>query len=189
MDPGESARQEVRPSAVRLKDLVFRHAVAEDAEPLAEFAARIYYETFAAVNTPENMQAYLAGAFTMPQLQSELSDPQASFLLSEAAGKLVGYAKLSAVEPPDCVTGEDPIELVRFYIDQSWHGSGLASALMELCLSEARQLGFKTMYLGVWEKNLRAQAFYRKWKFSRIGEHVFYMGDDPQIDWWMTRAI
>ena len=45
------------------------------------------------------------------------------------------------------------------------------------------------MYLGVWEKNLRAQAFYRKWKFSRVGEHVFYMGDDPQIDWWMTRAI
>jgi len=189
VDPGESAGREVRPHPVGLNDVVFRHAVAEDAEALAEFAARTYYETFAAVNTPENMQAYLATAFRMPQLQSELSDPQASFILSEAAGKFVGYAKLLADEPPDCVTGEDPIELVRFYIDQSWHGSGLAAALMELCLSEARQRGFRTMFLGVWEKNLRAQAFYRKWKFSRVGEHVFYMGDDPQIDWWMTRAI
>ena len=189
MDPGESAGQEVRPQTVRLNDVVFRHAVAEDAEALTEFAARIYYETFASVNTPENMQAYLATAFTLRQLQSELSDPQASFIISEAAGKLAGYAKLLADEPPDCVIGEDPIELVRFYIDQSWHGSGLAAALMELCLSEARQRGFRTMYLGVWEKNLRAQAFYRKWKFSRVGEHVFYMGNDPQIDWWMTRAI
>jgi ribosomal protein S18 acetylase RimI-like enzyme len=189
VDLGDSACQEVRPRAVRLNDVVFRHAIAEDAEALAEFAARIYYETFAAVNTPENMQAYLATAFTLPQLQSELSDRQASFLLCEAAGKLVGYAKLLADEPPDCVTGEDPIELVRFYIDQSWHGSGLAATLMELCLSEAKQRGFRTMYLGVWEKNLRAQAFYRKWNFSRAGEHVFYMGDDPQIDWWMTRAI
>jgi ribosomal protein S18 acetylase RimI-like enzyme len=189
VDPGKAAGQEVRPRTVRLNGVVFRHAVAEDAEALTEFAARIYYETFAAVNTAENMQAYLASAFTMPQLQSELSDRQAIFILSEADGKLVGYAKLLAAEPPDCVTGEDPIELVRFYIDQSWHGSGLAAALMELCLSEARQRGFRTMYLGVWEKNLRAQAFYRKWKFSRVGEHVFYMGDDPQTDWWMTRAV
>jgi RimJ/RimL family protein N-acetyltransferase len=113
---------------VGLNNVAFRHAVAEDAEALAEFAARIYYETFAAVNTPENMQAYLAAAFTLPQLQSELSNPQANFILSEAAGKLVGYAKLLADDPPNCVTGEGPIELVRFYIDQAWHGTGLASA-------------------------------------------------------------
>jgi ribosomal protein S18 acetylase RimI-like enzyme len=176
-------------SGEQVNNVVFRCGGAADAEALMEFAARIYYETFAAVNTPENMQAYLATAFTLPQLQSELGDPQASFIIVEADTKLVGYAKLLADRPPDCVTGEDPIELVRFYIDQSWHGSGLASALMELCLSEARQRGFRTMYLGVWEKNLRAQAFYRKWNFSRVGEHTFYMGDDPQIDWWMTRAI
>jgi ribosomal protein S18 acetylase RimI-like enzyme len=189
VDPGECAGEEMRRRTVGLNEVVFRHAAGEDAGALAEFAARIYYETFAAVNTPENMQAYLAEAFTLPQLQSELSNPQARFILSEATGKLIGYAKLLADQPPDCVTGEDPIELVRFYIDQAWQGTGLASALMELCVSEARQRGFRTMYLGVWEKNLRAQAFYRKWKFSRVGEHVFYMGDDPQIDWWMTRAI
>lgn len=172
-----------------MNNISFRPGVFADAEALVEFAARTYYETFAAVNTTENMQAYLAAAFTLPQMQSELSDPQASFILSEAGGKLVGYAKLLAGRPPDCVTDEDSIELVRFYIDQAWHGSGLASALMELCLSEAKERRFKTMYLGVWEKNLRAQAFYRKWNFSRVGEHVFYMGDDPQVDWWMTRAI
>ncbi len=176
-------------SGEKVKDVVFRHAVSSDAETLLEFAARIYYETFAEVNTPENMQAYLETAFTLPQLQSELGDPQASFIIVEADNKLIGYAKLLAEKPPDCVTGENPIELVRFYIDQSWHGSGLASELIELCLSEARQRGFRTMYLGVWEKNLRAQAFYRKWNFSCVGEHTFYMGDDPQIDWWMTRGI
>jgi len=169
--------------------MVFRHAVSDDAETLLEFAARTYYETFSPVNTPENMQAYMANAFTLPQFKAELSDPRAAFLLAEIDGRLSGYAKLLADKAPECVTGDRPIELVRFYIDLSWQGSGLASALMEACLAEAKSGGFKTIYLGVWEKNLRAGAFYRKWNFVRVGEHTFQMGDDPQVDWWMMRPL
>jgi diamine N-acetyltransferase len=169
--------------------ITLRHPDAGDTDRLVEFAARIYYETFASVNTPENMQAYLQSAFTAEQFKEEMADPGAVFLLAESGGHLCGYAKLLSGMPPECVTGENPIELVRLYIDSSWHGSGLASIMMEACLAEARQRGFKTMYLGVWEKNFRAQRFYRKWAFEHIGEHVFQMGDDPQIDWWMTRPL
>jgi ribosomal protein S18 acetylase RimI-like enzyme len=176
-------------SGRRINEVVFRHAVSEDAETLLEFAARTYYKTFSSANTPENMQAYMASSFTLSQFKAELSDPRAVFLLAEIEGHLSGYAKLLADKAPECVTGDAPIELVRFYVDHSWHGSGLASALMEKCLAEARQTGFKTIYLGVWEKNFRAQAFYRKWNFVRVGEHVFQMGDDSQLDWWMMRVI
>jgi GNAT superfamily N-acetyltransferase len=156
---------------------------------LLEFAARTYYQTFVSSNTLENMQAYIESAFTLPQITAELNDPHAIFILAEVEGQLAAYAKLLPDEAPECVTGDDPIELVRFYVDEPWHGSGLASALMELCLTEAIQCGFKTIYLGVWEKNFRAQAFYRKWDFVRVGEHIFQMGDDPQTDWWMMRAV
>jgi ribosomal protein S18 acetylase RimI-like enzyme len=166
-----------------------RYPDTSDTSRLVEFAARVYYETFAAVNTPENMQAYLQGAFTTEQFSAEMADPAAVFLLAERGAHLCGYAKLLPGLPPECVTGENPIELVRLYVDRSWHGSGLASIMMEACLAEARQRGFKTMYLGVWEKNFRAQSFYRKWGFERVGEHIFQMGDDPQTDWWMTRPL
>lgn len=169
--------------------VTFRYAAANDAEALQRLAVRTYDETFAAVNTPENMQAYLESAFALERIQAELRDPAAVWLLAVSGDDFAGYAKLLAGVPPECVTGESPIELVRFYIDRRWHGSGLASEMMQLCLEEARQRGFKTMYLGVWEHNERAKAFYRKWDFARIGEHVFPMGDDPQIDWWMTRRI
>jgi hypothetical protein len=43
--------------------VTIRRAVPDDAKQLLEFAARTYYETFAAVNTTENMDAYLASAF------------------------------------------------------------------------------------------------------------------------------
>jgi GNAT superfamily N-acetyltransferase len=135
------------------------------------------------------MQAYLDSAFTLPQFKAELNDPRSIFILAEVEGRLAGYAKLFPDEAPECIHGDDPIELVRFYVDLPWHGSGLASALMKLCLAEAKQRGFKTIYLGVWERNFRAQAFYRKWDFARVGEHIFQMGDDPQTDWWMIRRI
>jgi GNAT superfamily N-acetyltransferase len=169
--------------------LTIRRAALEDAEALRELAARIYHETFESVNTPENMQAYISTAFALSQLQSELIEPAATFFLAEVDMKPVGYAKLMASDAPACVQGDAPVELVRFYIDRSWQGTGLAGALMEHCLREAKRQGFATMYLGVWEHNTRAQAFYRKWDFVRVGEHIFQMGDDPQVDWWMVRSI
>lgn len=169
--------------------VTLRHPVTGDTDRLVALAARTYYETFAAVNTPENMQAYLQSAFTAEQFKAEMADPDALFLIAESGARLCGYAKLLHGLPPECVTGENPVELVRFYLDRSWHGSGLASIMIEACLAEARQRGFKTMYLGVWEKNFRAQSFYKKWGFERVGEHIFQMGDDPQTDWWMTRQI
>src|SRR5215813_2125055 len=128
------------------QSIVFRRALAADAELLLEFAARTYYETFAPLNTPPNMQAYMTAAFNPAQFKKEFDDPQAIFLVAEIDGRLAGYAKLLEGEAPQCVTGDAPIELVRFYIDAVWQGSGLASALMEECLGIAKQKGFKTIY-------------------------------------------
>ena len=169
--------------------VLIRRAHVADAEALLELAARTYYETFAPVNTPENMQAYMSTAFNLPQFETELSDPRGVFYLAEVAGTFAGYAKLMAGEAPECVNGEAPVELVRLYVDKRWQGAGVAAALMQTCLSEARREDFKTIYLGVWEHNVRAQAFYRKWGFVRVGDHVFQMGDDPQNDWWMMRSL
>ena len=169
--------------------VVFRRGIAADAEMLVELAVRTYSETFSAVNTPENMRAYLSSAFTLPQFEADLGNPRVAIQVAETDRSLIGYSKLVAGHVPDCVRGEAAIELERFYIDRRWHGSGVAASLMERCLTEAKRRGFKTIVLGVWEKNFRAQAFYRKWGFERVGEHIFQMGDDPQVDWWMERSI
>jgi diamine N-acetyltransferase len=170
-------------------NILFRQATERDAASLVELARRTYDATFAALNAPENMAAYLSSAFSLPQFTAELSDPRATFYVAETDGRLIAYAKLLAGNPPDCVIGDTPIELVRLYVDAPWHGAGVAATLMEICLAAARVAGFRTMYLGVWENNRRAQAFYRKWHFVRVGEHIFKMGDDPQVDWWMMRPL
>ena len=166
-----------------------RHAAVADAASLTELAARTFYDAFAEMNKPENMEAYMRAAFTVPQLTAELNDPRASFLLAEVAGVPAGYAKLRNGAAPACITGAEPIELARLYVAQQYHGAGIGHDLMRACLDEARSRGYQTIYLGVWEHNTRAQTFYFKWDFTVVGSHIFQMGDDAQLDWLMQRAL
>jgi ribosomal protein S18 acetylase RimI-like enzyme len=87
------------------------------------------------------------------------------------------------------VSGADPIELLRFYVDRRWHGQGVAGALMKETLAQARALGRRTVYLAVWERNARAIAFYRKAGFREVGAQPFHLGKDVQTDRVMVREL
>jgi ribosomal protein S18 acetylase RimI-like enzyme len=166
-----------------------RRAAIEDAELLAELGARTFAETFAEDNSPEDMAAYMAASFSLERLEAELTDPLSIFFIAEVDGGAAGYAKIHPGEASEGVGGEKPVELVRLYVAQAWLGRGVGPVLMRRCLDEAREMGFQTMWLGVWERNHRAQAFYRKWNFREVGEHIFQLGSDPQRDIVMRRAV
>jgi diamine N-acetyltransferase len=155
---------------------------------LAELGARTFSETFGPDNTPEDMAAYLGAAFG-PEIQAaELADPSTTFFVADIEGVAAGYAQLRG-GGTDGVTGAKPVEVVRFYASKEWIGRGVGPALMRACLDEAWRAGFLTLWLGVWERNLRAQAFYRKWGFRVVGAHVFQLGSDPQTDLLMERPV
>ena len=170
-------------------DVTIRRAVAGDAGLLSELGARTFSETFAADNSPEDMAAYLASSFNPARQTAELNDPASTFFIAEVGGLAAGYAQLHAGEPAEGIEGPQPVELVRLYVSREWLGRGVGEALMRACLDGARQAGHETIWLGVWERNGRAQAFYRKWDFRAVGEHVFQLGSDPQTDILMERAL
>jgi ribosomal protein S18 acetylase RimI-like enzyme len=168
---------------------VIRRGTAADASLLAELGARTFSDTFAADNTPGDMAAYLPSAFNSTQQASELADPRCSFLIAEANGVALGYAMLRSGNAPAVVSGNKAIELVRLYVSQESLGSGVGAALMQSCIGEVKQSGYTTLWLGVWENNQRARAFYRKWNFDEVGTHVFQLGEDPQTDILMQLSI
>jgi ribosomal protein S18 acetylase RimI-like enzyme len=170
-------------------DLTIRRATHEDAGLVAELGARTFSETFAADNSPEDMAAYLAASFNPAQQTAELNDPTSTFFIAEVGGVAAGYAQLHAGEPAEGVEGPQPVELVRLYVSREWLGRGVGEALMRACVDGARRAGHGTIWLGVWERNGRALAFYRKWDFRAVGEHVFHLGSDPQRDILMERAL
>jgi GNAT superfamily N-acetyltransferase len=169
--------------------ITIRRGVLTDAAALAELAARTFRDAFGADNRPEDMALHMALSYGPSQQQAELADPRLVTLLVEVDGQLAGYAQLRSGLAPACVTGERPIELWRFYVDRAWHGQGVAQALMERVDAEAVQRGAHTLWLGVWERNPRARAYYHKTGFVDFGSHVFMVGTDGQTDRIMARAL
>ncbi|MEO8017767.1 MAG: GNAT family N-acetyltransferase [Pseudomonadota bacterium] len=170
--------------------VAIRCATIEDAAALATFGARTFAETFAADNTAEDMRLHLAQAWR-PELQrAEILDPQVDTLLAcDAHGTLAGFAQLQAGSAPACIATVRPVELLRFYVDKPWQGQGLAQALMRAVENLARTRGARELWLGVWERNARAQAFYGKHGFRKVGTQIFVVGTDPQTDHVMLREL
>ena len=173
----------------QLDSLVVRTASVADAAAIAEFGARTFDESFGRDNRAEDMAAYLTKAFDVSAVEAELSDSRVTYFVGEVGGRLAAYAMVRTGSAPASVTGQSPLELVRFYVDQPFHGSGIARAMMDACDAEARRRGARTLWLGVWERNPRAIRFYEKCGFRDVGSHGFVLGTDEQTDRLMARPI
>lgn len=82
-----------------------------------------------------------------------------------------------------------PIELQRLYVTQEYHGAGVGRALIDRVEEIARGEGYKTLWLGVWEENFKAQNVYAKMGFRKVGEHDFKMGNCVQTDWILSKRL
>jgi diamine N-acetyltransferase len=167
-----------------------RAATVADAAALSEFGARTFYETFAADNTAEDMASHLAAAWHPDLQRGEILDGALDTLLAwDTAGALAGFAQVLDGHTPPGVPTRKPIELKRFYVDRPWQGRGLARALMSAVEEKARARGGLELWLGVFERNARAQAFYRKCGFEIVGKQIFVVGSDPQNDYVMMKLL
>jgi ribosomal protein S18 acetylase RimI-like enzyme len=167
---------------VAADDLTIRPAVPGDAAALAEFAERTFRDAFAADNDPDDMDAYCSTAFGLDRQRAQIADPAIDTIVAiDGRGDMAAYVQLRPGRPADGIA-PDPIELWRFYVDAAHHGLGLAHQMMAATLEAATKRGAKTVWLGVWERNVRAQRFYRKVAFADIGAHTFTLGRDRQTD-------
>jgi GNAT superfamily N-acetyltransferase len=169
--------------------VVVRPAGTADAAWLAALAERTFRETYSAENTAENMERYVREHFGPARQEAELRDPRMSTLVAEVDGRAAGYAQLTQSEPPPSVTTPAPLEVVRFYVDRPWHGQGVAQTLMAAAVETARAAGARTLWLGVWERNERAIAFYRKSGFADVGTQTFVLGTDRQRDFVLAQTL
>ena len=168
---------------------VIRHATPSDATALANLAEATFRETFAEHNTAEDINGYCLVTFGEAIQAKELNNPIYRTLVVEEEGQLVAYAQLRFGTPPSCVKDLPAAELQRIYVAKNWHGKGVAQALMQRCLTESKEKGDASIWLGVWEHNPRAIAFYHKFGFSTEGEHYFTLGTDRQRDLIMARSL
>lgn len=169
--------------------ITIRPLTVEDIPVLRELAIRIYRETFSHNNTAENMEAFLATDYSLESFRSEFAEDGSLYFFAEEAGVPVGYLRLRKSTEAESLLGSNTIELHRLYIDPAHQGKRIGTILMEYALELAKGMGVDWIWLGVWEKNPKAQKFYDHWGFERFSQHVFQMGQEAQIDWLLKKRV
>ncbi|MGD1855206.1 MAG: GNAT family N-acetyltransferase [Leptolyngbyaceae cyanobacterium] len=166
-----------------------RQAHPDDSEILAHIARHTFQETFATENNLTDMDLYCSKSFGTEIQRQEILDPNCATILAETEDQLIAFAQVRLHSPKECVAADRPAELQRLYVGKEWHGRGVAHKLMSKILSTASDAGANHIWLGVWEHNPRAIAFYGKYGFKAVGEHIFQFGSDPQRDLVMMAEI
>ncbi|WP_339165983.1 GNAT family N-acetyltransferase [Paenibacillus sp. FSL R5-0341] len=156
---------------------------------LQEISYETFNETFKAQNSPENMKAYLEKAFNREQLESELSVTDSQFLFIYVNHKLAGYMKVNINDAQSEKMGMESLEIERVYIKKEFQKHGLGKVLLHKAIEMETEHQKRNIWLGVWEKNENAIAFYEKMGFVQTGAHAFVMGDEEQSDFIMTKTI
>lgn len=159
-----------------------RRAVAADAPSLAVLAERTFRDAFGARNSPENMDLHCARTFGPEIQQREIADPGLITTIAESDHAMIGFSQLKPANAHPSVVASRPAEIRRLYVVAEWHGRGVARLLMQDALDTAAREGCDVLWLGVWEHNPKAMAFYRKFGLEVVGTHAFMLGQDRQRD-------
>ncbi|MFJ5760498.1 GNAT family N-acetyltransferase [Neobacillus sp. NPDC093182] len=160
-----------------------------DLRKLQEISYETFNETFKHQNSPENMNAYLERAFNLTQLEKELSTISSQFFFVYFNHEVAGYLKVNMNEAQSEEMGNESLEIERIYIKKVFQKHGLGKYLLNKAMEIAMESNKKKIWLGVWEKNENAIAFYKKMGFVQTGAHSFYMGDEKQTDFIMTKTL
>lgn len=166
-----------------------RRAAPADATVLTSVAEQSFRDAYTGISSLADIDAYCAEAYQPDIQRREILDSGWVTSLAECEGRLIGFVQIRLHSPNACIPDPGPAEINRIYLMQSWQGKGVADQLLEHSLQALMAGGTRWVWLGVWERNPRAIAFYRKYLFSEMGEQNFQLGSDIQRDLVMARNL
>ena len=168
---------------------LIRLATVEDVPVLCRLGAATFRETYRAISDPREVDDYADEHFTPDKVEAWFRKPCARTLLAFAGDAPVGYAHLRHARVPACVADRKAIELSRLYLLATAQGTGLGGALMAAAFAQAAELEAKTVWLGAYDRNAKALAFYARRGFTRVGTHEFEFGGQIYADPVLTRPV
>jgi ribosomal protein S18 acetylase RimI-like enzyme len=170
------------------------NATVAELPELADVAAKTFPLACPPSVTAENVAAFIDENLSEARFADYLADPDRIVLIARENGRMVGYAMLIRGVPDDedvqrAVTLRPAVEISKMYVLPDSHGAGVSVALMTGAVEQAEELDATCVWLGVNQKNQRAQRFYTKHGFSIYGAKTFRLGTDTENDYVMVRPV
>ncbi len=163
-------------------------AKIEEAQSLRDFLELTFKDTYSSQNSPEDIVKHVANKFNLETILAELQNDDYQYFVVKQGEEIVACCKVVKNHLLEGIS-KKTVEIERFYVHPAQKGKGLGRKLMDYCLVWAIKKHFELIWLGVWEHNLNAMAFYQKMGFQQFGTHVFVLGDDAQTDYVLTKEL
>ena len=166
---------------------MIRKVEMADVEVLAKIAKQTFRETFAHDNTEEQLQRYFEEAYSLKTLSSELEKPDSETYFIMYEEEIAGFLKVNWGNAQTERELENAFEIQRLYVLQKFQGFGFGKQLFEFALELATKNSFSWAWLGVWEHNTKAQAFYNRYGFRKLANIDFTGWSKVDTDWLMEK--
>jgi ribosomal protein S18 acetylase RimI-like enzyme len=165
----------------------YRNATPADAAALDRIFDTTFVETFGHLYQPADLEAFLSG-YGISDWEAHLGDPAYAFCVAEVGSECVGYVKLGPMKFP-AEPGGPALLVDQLYVRPEYHGAGIAQALMDWAMDEARNRGAQALYLTVFIENDRARRFYDRYGFEAVGRYDFMVGNQADEDIIMRKEL
>ncbi|KAH7319308.1 acyl-CoA N-acyltransferase [Rhexocercosporidium sp. MPI-PUGE-AT-0058] len=168
-----------------------RPAKPNDAEAISSLGSRVITSSFGHSLSSADLGAYLNLAYSTLAITSDISNPNIDTIVAtDSHDHVVGFSQLTRGTTEPCLAGVGKtVELQRLYVSEDCHGAGIGKKLVNRIEEMAREQGFETLWLGVWEENFKAQKVYERLGFGKIGVHDFKLGECVQTDWILSKKL
>jgi ribosomal protein S18 acetylase RimI-like enzyme len=165
-----------------MNSIIISKVGVDEIEKLQTISRATFAQTFDEHNSPEDMAAYLDKSFALERLAAEINNPDSEFYFAVDADIVVGYLKVNTGAAQTEKKDPTGFEIERIYVDQAYLGKKIGQLLFNKAIDLANSKKAAYVWLGVWEENHRALAFYKKNGFIPFDKHIFKLGNDEQTD-------
>jgi diamine N-acetyltransferase len=166
-----------------------RKALPDDLSLLCELSTSTFLESYLDKNDEDNMQSYVGKHFSPEALLAEMNNPRSEFYLALVDGTAVGYLKTNTGDAQTEPSDPSALEIERIYVLKEFQAKTIGRQLFMKALDIAHRNSCTFIWLGVWEENPGAIAFYKKLGFKPFGRHIFRLGNEEQWDIMMKFPI
>lgn len=172
-----------------MEEIIICTCQKDELDTLQSLSIQSFREAYEPVEDPDEFQKYIDQAYNKKVLRSELDNPESDFYFIKKNGVLAGYLKLNVGATQTEQMDDRYLEIQRIYLLKAFYGQGLGRLLIEKAEAVAKAKGKQRIWLGVWEENTKAIAFYKHLGYQIFSAHTFMVGNLEEVDHMMEKVL
>jgi len=172
-----------------LEQIRLRKIDTTEVDLLKDLTTSTFHESWLEDGNENDLESYIHENFSTNVLLAELKSNLITYIVAEVQNKIVAYIKIERdIQPYEFIVHK-PICISRLYVKKGYQRLSIGSTLISEALLISANESYKVIWLGVWNKNLKAIQLYERHGFSKFGMYQFVMGNDISDDFLMKRKV